>query len=45
LVETKTNLADWASTRTATQVPAGLVQCTDTTAANYLRRFYELQSP
>jgi hypothetical protein len=40
-----TNLTDWASLGSATQVSPGLYQFTDTAATNYPRRFYQLRLP
>jgi hypothetical protein len=44
-VYASTNLLNWSFVGVATQISSGLYQFTDTTATNYLRRFYELRSP
>ena len=44
-VYASTNLVDWAAIGAATQIAPGLYQFTDTAAANYPRRFYQLRSP
>jgi hypothetical protein len=40
-----TNLIDWISIGTATQVLPGWFQFTDTEAANIEQRFYQLRAP
>jgi hypothetical protein len=44
-VYASTNFLSWSSIGVATQISSGLYQFTDTTATNYLRRFYKLRSP
>ena len=44
-VYASTNLLNWSFVGVATQISSGLYQFTDTTATNYLRRFYQLRSP
>jgi hypothetical protein len=44
-VYASTNLTNWATTGTATQISSGLFRFTDPAATNYPRRFYQLRSP
>jgi gamma-glutamyltranspeptidase/glutathione hydrolase len=44
-VYASTNLTNWSSIGTPTQISPGLFQFTDTNANNFQRRFYQLRSP
>jgi hypothetical protein len=44
-VYASTNLVVWAAIGAATQISPGLFQFTDTNAASYPRRFYQLRWP